>query len=357
MKKKKVFVCAGEASADLYAALFLKQHQPFGADVELVGVGGPQLEAAGTRIVLPSRQLAVFGFADAATGIAAGIRAYRRIARLILQERPDVFIAVAYPGLNSLLTRFCKQRGIKTVYLLPPQIWAWGSFRKYFIRKYVDLVVSFFPFESRFYRRRGINTVGVRNPLIDYLNRTGQRTPEKHVIGLMPGSRPSQIKRHLPMMLDLARRLWTRDNNLRFRLILLPTVSLPGDLPSYVEVAQGDRYRAMARSRFIVLASGTASLESGLLGIPHLFCYHAPLIDRLAAVLLLETKEINLVNILLGKKAIVVHINPTPDALAASAWNAIVQPEGAADDIREQLEKELAGYAPASPNAIIEAMP
>jgi lipid-A-disaccharide synthase len=316
---KKVFISAGEASSDLYAALFLRRHQPFGPDVALVGVGGPQLAAIGTRILVENRQLSVFGFARALSSIQTGFRTYRRIARLILQQRPDIFLAVAYPGLNILLCRFCKRHGIRTVYLLPPQIWAWAGFRKYFLRRYTDEVISFFRFEADSYRKRGIDVRHFSNPLLDHVKPYARTRKLSTTVGLMPGSRPSQVRRHLPIMIDIARRMRLARPDLIFRVILTGGSVLPFAAPDYLTPALGNRHRAMAECRLMILSSGTASLEAALMSVPQIFVHYPTRLDRLAARLLVHTKEFSLVNIILGEPSVPVRFNPDPAFIAEMA--------------------------------------
>lgn len=264
----KIFVCACEPSADLYVALYLKKLKKHLKNVEIVGIGGEELIKIGARILLNIEKFSIFGFSQAINSLNKSLNLYKKIGGALQREKPDLLLAVAYPGLNLLLLKHCKKLGIKTVYLLPPQIWAWGNFRKYFVKKYADLVLSVFPFETEYYKNLGINTEYCNNPLVNYLKQFSHIKREKSTIGLMPGSRYSQVKRHLPLMIELARELKKSRPGLRFKLILLADQAVPANLPRDIEPTATDRHKNMAQCQFIILSSGTASLEAGLMGIP-----------------------------------------------------------------------------------------
>ncbi len=320
----KIFVCACEASGDLYATLYLKQRKD--KKLSIVGVGGDQLKKFGAKIFLSIEQFSIFGFKQGLIHGPGNLKLYRTILARIRDQKPDIFMPVAYPGLNLLLARACRKLNIKVIYLLPPQIWAWGNFRKYFVKKYTDLVVSFFPFEADYYKNFGIKTQYVKNPLVDYLWQFKYLKPDRFTIGLMPGSRPSQIEKHLPLMIKIAEGLKFRIPSLRFKLILLPECLLKSQLPPWLEVVLRERHYAMAKCNFIVLSSGTASLEAGLLGIPHIFIYKPSLLDLITSFFFVRIKEYNLVNIIMNTQVVPVFISPQPEIIIEKVLEYISNP-------------------------------
>ncbi len=341
----KIFVCAGEPSGDLYAALYLKKIKKQFGDLELIGIGGEELKKAGTKIIGGLNDLSVFGFGQAFGGFSKNLKLYKSISKILYREMPDVFLAVAYPGLNLLLCRYCKRINIKTIYLLPPQIWAWGHFRKYFVKKYADLIVSVFPFEAQYYQKLSIKTDYLRNPLIDYLSTLRQSVDIKPAVGLMPGSRPEHVAKHLPSMIKIAEELRENKPALKFKLLLLKHPGCEFSLPSWFEVISNGRHKAMAQCRLLILSSGTASLEAALIGTPHIFMYRPSLFDRLVGKIFVKIKEFNLVNILLKRREIPTFIASSPEPIVTAALKILNDPANTSlmQGIAVELKKILAG--------------
>ncbi len=332
----KIFICACEPSGDLYSAHYLRRY--YGSGTEIVGVGGEELKRVGARLFLTTEQLSIFGFASGLTALRKNLRLYRMILRKIREEKPDIFIAVAYPGLNILLCRVCKKMKIKVFYLLPPQIWAWGNFRKYLIKRYTDLVISFFKFEVDYYRKKGIKIEYIKNPLIDYLSKIKGQPSTPITIGLMPGSRRSQIDLHLDLMVEIADRLRDSIKDLKFKVILHNKYLLNQKLPNWIEVVYNNRYVEMSKCSLILLSSGTASLEAGLLKIPHLHIYNPHFSDLIFSRLFVRIKEFNIVNIILGSKAVPVFFNPRPDVIKDEVLRYLNEP-GLIEEAKRNFQK------------------
>lgn len=216
--REPIFICAGEPSGDLYAGLLVRKLKEK-SNVKIYGLGGDEMRKSGVEVVLDYQSLMTFGFTQGLGSLFRNYRIYQRIARVLYQIRPKTYIAVAYPGINLLLCRYAKKLGCQILYFLPPQIWAWGESRKYFVKKWVDQVISVFSFEYEYYRNNGIDALYMENPLIEHL-RPYKRTDFVKRIGLMPGSRPSQIKRNLPVMLELMKKVSLKKTNIEYALIL-----------------------------------------------------------------------------------------------------------------------------------------
>ncbi|MEO0136114.1 MAG: hypothetical protein ABIL40_04695 [candidate division WOR-3 bacterium] len=296
----------GEPSGDLYAALFVKSQLK---DIPtLYGVGGENLKKTNVILIFDYENLKTFGFASGILSILKNFKMYHKIGRMLFKLKPEIFIAVAYPGINLLLCRYAKKLGIKTVYLLPPQIWAWGTFRKYFIRKWVDLIISVFPFEYRFYQALNFKVIYWANPLLIFL-KDYTKPPPSREIGVMPGSRVSQVKRNLRVIKELIKNF----PNWEFVFILHPEVLSP-DLTRWlthefsrrIKIVSSQRYEAMCRCRCIITSSGTASLETAILNIPQIFFNYPPFPDYYLFRHFLRITEYNLTNLYYGK-----HIVPS----------------------------------------------
>ena len=311
MSAGKVFVCAGEPSGDLYASLFIKRSKmKIGMDPasEIYGVGGPEMKKAGVNIMFGYQHLMSFGFAAGIVSADRNYRIYREVAQAIYLVKPAVFIAVAYPGVNLLLCRYAKKLGAKVYYLMPPQIWAWGEFRKYFIKKWVDTVISALPFEYRYYVNLGIDTIYIENPLIEELKKYKRNDFHKR-IGVMPGSRPGEIKRNLPVILNILPELRKENPGIDLCVILHEkATALRICSPAFnFEKRYGDindRYQAMRNCDLLVTCSGTASLEAAIMSIPQVFINRPSFFDYHLFRHFIRIKEYNLANLFFEKPVV-----------------------------------------------------
>ena len=297
-----IFFCAGEPSGDMYAGLFIRDLKKNLPHLTIYGVGGPRMRQAGAKLVFGYEKLMTFGLGLDHKSLLRNYRMYRKIARELRSVSPRIFIAVAYPGMNLLLCRIAKQMGMRVYYLLPPQIWAWGTFRKYFVKKWVDVVVSVFPFEANFYERLGISTVQIDNPLLMELKQY-RRNDRKRRIGFMPGSRSSQIRRNVPVMHELIRIINACDKSVDCCLILYEppdNTTIPNELEGVVTV-HADQYQVMKNCDLLVVGSGTASLEAAIMDVPQIFFHRISYIDDLIMRRFLHIREINLANLYYGK--------------------------------------------------------
>lgn len=299
--KQPVFICTGEPSGDMYAGFFVKKRLP---NLEVYGVGGNEMRKSGVEVLVDYDNLMTFGFTSGITSIFRNHKIYREITQKLHRIRPKTFIAVAYPGMNLLLCRYAKILGCNVYYFLPPQIWAWGEFRKYFIKRYVDTVISVFPFEYEFYKKMGIKTIYFENPLFEELKRYKRSDVGKR-IGFMPGSRQSEIDRNMPIMIEMMKRVAQERADVEFCLILYPGSSprLYYSIP-YAKIVTKNRYQAMKNCDLLITSSGTASLEAAIMEIPQIFFNKPSFLDYYFLRRFLKIKEFNLTNIYFNKKIV-----------------------------------------------------
>ncbi len=299
-QKEPLFICACEPSGDLYASLWIKnlKTQYSRKELEVFGIGGMYLKSAGVNLICDYRNLMSFGFSSGLSSLFSNYKMLKKIARVIYRIKPGTFVAVAYPGINLLLCRYAKKIGAKVIYLLPPQIWAWGKFRKYLIKKWVDLVISVFPFEYQFYNWEKIKVIYWQNPLFEELKRY-QRNDYKKRIGFMPGSRLGEIKRNLPVIIEIIKNL-KADRNIAYCLILHPDtfnhLNRMVQVPNLLTVTD-NRYQVMKNCDLIITCSGTASLECAIMGIPQIFFNRPSFFDYHLFRHFLKIKELNLANL------------------------------------------------------------
>lgn len=277
------------------------------------GVGSTCMSAAGVSILFDSKKLETFGFQSAFRALPRHIDALRRIKKAILAIKPRTFIAVAYPGMNLLLVRYARRLGCEIHYLLPPQAWAWGAFRANLIARWVDTVISVFPFEYEFYKRSGIEVRYWENPLRRYLKHYA-RTDMTPCIGFMPGSRRSEIQRNLPVIAVYLVHLHPKKRTTRFALILHDHEVIAQN-PWFARTIRGleqrwgerfvvytkDRYAAMKNCDLLIACSGTASLEAAFMDIPQVFFNRCSWFDYTFVRPLLSIREYNLANLYFGK--------------------------------------------------------
>ena len=302
IKSGIIFICTGEPSGDEFAGLIINAHFKKNPSRTIIGVGGQAMKNAGARLIMRHEKMMVFGLQNFFSSFFRSIDIYRRIGRMIYRQTPEMFIGIGYPGINLLLCRYARRLSCKTYLFMPPQIWAWGDFRKYFIRKWVDYSITVFPFEFRYYLRKHLNAEYIVHPLINILKKIA-RSDQKKRIGFMPGSRQSQLKRHLPVIDKLIHVMRGRHSEYEFCIILHPDTGL--DIPTVADrILNENRYQAMKNCDLIITTSGTASLEAAFLGVPQIFFHIPSFVDMHFFRHFVRIKEYNLANLYFGEKIV-----------------------------------------------------
>ncbi|MXY27900.1 lipid-A-disaccharide synthase, partial [Candidatus Poribacteria bacterium] len=214
----KIMIVAGEPSGDLHASHVVHRVKALCPDVKLFGMGGDLLEKAGVKLDFHIRDSAVMGFADVITVLPMFLRKQAHLKRCIREERPDMLLLVDFAEFNMPLAKYARSQGVSVVYYIPPKAWAWRAGRARKLAKWADVVAAIFPFEAEFYRNAGANTEFVGHPLVDFAQTPltmhearaqlgldeSEQTRDAPVIGLVPGSRRSEIRHILPVMLRAA---------------------------------------------------------------------------------------------------------------------------------------------------------
>lgn len=294
----------------------MKKESP---EAEILGIGNGCMIQSGAVPVLAAPQPMTFGLSDSAALLLRNVFLYREIARQIRTLGARTFVAVAYPGVNLLLCRFARKMGMKVYYFLPPQIWAWGRFRIHLVRRWVDEVISLFPFEAELYRSLNVKTLLIENPLAREM-RKYSRTDTRSRIGFMPGSRRSQIRRNLPVILELARLIRRQDKHVDLCMLAYDRRDIPwySDEFADLRIICEDRYQKMKNCDLLVVCSGTASLEAAFLSVPQVFFNRPSFFDYYVFRRFLRTDEYNLYNILHGKAVVPSYVEYRKRKLIAS---------------------------------------
>ena len=349
---RRVLLVAGETSGDLHGAALVQEMRRLQPDLDVVGIGGERLRAAGMRILTDTSEVQTMGFTETFGTLGRLVKAFRTLTRYLREERPDLVILIDYPEFNLLLARRAKKLGLPVFYYIGPQVWAWrrGRIRK--IRELVDRMALVFPFEPALYNADRHIAEFVGHPLLDVVSssrppvetraRYGLDVSAK-VVALLPGSRHKEVEPLLPPMVAAAEIL--RAEGWQPIIALAPNLE-PGFLSQIlgrdpgVTVAQDDTYNVVAAADAVVVASGTATLETALLARPMVIVYRVAMLTYLLAKLLVRVPNIGMPNIVLGRLVFpeLIQGKVQPEAIAA----AVRQVAADAAKMRPALE-ELRG--------------
>lgn len=342
----RIGVVAGEASGDLLGAGMIRAIHALHPQASFCGVAGPQMRAAGCEVWEDSEVLAVMGLVEPLKVLPRLIRLRRSLVRRWGESKPDVFVGIDAPEFNLGLEKRLRQRGIRTIQYVSPQVWAWRQRRVRKIGRAVDKVLCLLPFEKEFYDRHGVPADVVGHPLADNLPTDLDRHAERRALGIdspllvtvMPGSRAGEVMRLGPVFAETAKRLAGRHNNLAFAApmanakahqVFAEELERQGIASQFV-LTDGNAPRAIAAADVVLLASGTASLQTALLQRPIVSAYRvAPATYYLARMFrLLKVEHFTMPN-LLTKTPLVPEFlqnDATPEALAAAVEGLLEDP-------------------------------
>ena len=314
--KKTILIIAGEASGDLHGSRVVEALLRLDPEIRVWGMGGERLRLAGAEILIDSSQLAVVGITEVLGGMGSLYRAYRNLKRLIQKKEISLLILIDFPDFNLRLARVAKDAGIPVLYYISPQIWAWRSGRTKKIAQRVQKMAVIFPFEVPLYREAGLEAQFVGHPLMDVLgshsNHASPAHPQKDwegnpLITLLPGSRPKEVMSLLPEMVRAAQIITRKKPKAQFLLALAPAMdsneirkSLPPD-GAAITMVEGKTYQAIRAADLVVVASGTATLETAILGKPMVIIYRVSPLSYWVGRAMIKVKWIGLANIVAGR--------------------------------------------------------
>ncbi|HMH48632.1 MAG TPA: lipid-A-disaccharide synthase [Candidatus Acidoferrum sp.] len=310
-------IVAGEASGDAHGARLCAAICALAPETRIFGMGGDRMRAAGADLLADVSRRAGVGSTEVVSSIPELYRVYRRLRAALEREPPSVLVLVDFPEFNLRLAATACRLGVPVVYFVPPQVWVWRRWRIRTIRRRISLVLAVFPFERALYADAGVPVEFVGHPVLDSLAAAPSRHEARRalglddtsrVIGLLPGSRRREASELIPVMTAAAKRLGRRWPGMRFLLAQAPTLD---DEFVAAALARAPAIRvvhnALATMRaadLLLVASGTATLEAGLLGTPMVVCYRVSRVSELLARLLVRVPWINLVNLVLGRAAV-----------------------------------------------------
>jgi lipid-A-disaccharide synthase len=373
-----IFISAGEASGEHYGALLAdsirQQFAAKGETVELVGMGGARMAAAGVECVVRAEDMAVMGLTEVVLHLPRIYREFRKLKRAIRARRPAVAVLIDFPEIHFRLAKEFHRLGIPVIYFVSPQLWAWKQHRIKLVREYVRRMLVIFPFEEAWYRARGVDAEFVGHPLADLPQPSISREefaaennldPSRTWIGLLPGSRLREIEANLPQMLEAAHALTrpepdrarssynadpdTSPRGYEFLIPLAPTLDA-AQRNSVFKLAQAcgrgpsvrfvsDARAALFHARASVVASGTATVEAALIGNPFVVVYRVSPLTYAIAKRMVKVPHVAMANLIAGKRVVPELIQD--DFTAANIVEQIrpLLPDGPA---RESMMMELA---------------
>ena len=308
-------ISAGEASGDLYASALARVLLARHPDWELFGCAGPRMLEAGVRPVMDQSKLHVVGLVEVLTHIPGIWREYRKLVAVAQQKRPAVAVLTDSPDFHLRVARQLASAGIPVVYLVAPQAWAWRSGRVKQMRRDIRQLLCIFPFEEKWFGDRGVNTVYIGHPLARQVQPTLEKAefcqrhgldPARPLVALLPGSRPGEIRRHLPPVLEAVEKL--RDTGAQFAIGAPPGTNpriFVNQLGSAsIQVIVGETWNLLYAADVALAASGTVTMEAAMLSTPMVTFYRVSGVSWRMGRWLVRTPFFTMVNLVAGRKVV-----------------------------------------------------
>ncbi len=348
-------IVAGEASGDMYGARLVNETRSLQPDVTFLGIGGERMREAGVSTIVDAADMAVVGLVEVVAHFGVIARAFLAMRDIIRRDPPQLLILIDYPDFNLLLARVAKRAGVKVLYYISPQVWAWRSGRVHTIARLVDHMAVVFPFEVPYYERAGLPVTFVGHPLVDMVRSTMSAAearsacglhPERRTVGLFPGSRRGEVKRLFPVILETVKRLQGRFPDVQYVLPMASSLAKEDLEPQIAEsglkitLVEGQVHDVIQSCDAIITVSGTVTMEIALLGVPMVIIYKVSPITYLIGMRLIRVDHIGISNIVSGER--VVPELTQHDAEPAKIADELVRmltDTGYSDGIRQKLLK------------------
>jgi lipid-A-disaccharide synthase len=322
-KKSKILIVVGEASGDGHAAKLIKYLREMAdkkqIELQFYGAVSHKLRAENVEEIVSADNFSVVGLLEIGKVLPMFWKAFQTLKKTAVERKTDVAILVDFPEFNLKLAKSLKKQGIKVIYYISPQLWAWRKYRKNTIKKYVDLLLTILPFEKDWYARHGIQNVEfVGNPTVDEVRpniskeefcRKHQLNADKPIVSLLPGSRKTEIERILPVLLETSALMVKKDPEIQF-IILLAQTRHPEEakkiisemknleLPEKILITKGETFDALNASNVAAVTSGTATLETGIIGTPMAIVYQISNLNYKLFKPLISVEHIGLINLI-----------------------------------------------------------
>lgn len=329
----KYYIIAGEASGDLHGSNLIKELKQLDVSATFRCWGGDKMQQAGGELVKHYRELAFMGFTEVLMNLRTIFRNLAFCKEDILQHKPDALILIDYPGFNLRIAKWAKQQGLKVIYYISPQVWAWKANRVKMMKECIDKMLVILPFEKDYFKNKWnweVEYVG--HPLVEVVEKSresgagSQPFSDKLVIALLPGSRKQEILKKLPIMLEVSKSFPGHE----FIVAKAPGVeeTFYDDLLknySNVSYVADKTYDLLLQSKAALVTSGTATLETALFGVPEVVCYKGSFLSFQIGKRLVKIKYISLVNLIMDKLVV----------------KELIQDELTVNNLQEELQQLL----------------
>lgn len=352
---RKIFLVAGEASGDLHGADLSRALLTLDPDLHLLGMGGERMREGGVQLVVHAGDMAAVGITEVVSRLTSLWRAFRRLREALASERPALLILIDFPDFNFWLARAARRIGIPIVYYISPQVWAWRKGRIQTLKRLVEKILVIFPFEEALYQEAGVPVTFVGHPMLDRLRSVPSREearrrldldPSQIVVGLLPGSRETEVRHHLPVLREGAARIAQAEPQVQFLWAVADSLSphlveaLLSSPPPVIRPVYQRTYEVMRAADLLITASGTATLEAGLLGTPMIIVYRVSPITWWMGRLLVDVPSIGMINLVAGRRVVpeLLQKDFTPARVAETALDLLRHPE-ALRTIRQDLQR------------------
>ena len=335
-----LLLSAGEASGDMYAARLATALQDR-LDVQLFGMGGPQMRAAGVQIVMNYEEVAVVGITEILKHLPSLLNAMDRVVAEAAKRKPALAILTDFPGFHLRLARKLQHRQIRNVYYICPQFWAWRPWRANLIRRRFEKALCIFPFEKEFFSNAGVSTEFIGHPLVGTVAATKDRkqfcaennlAAGRALVAVLPGSRTAELRHHLPVLQEACAQIHAK---MPVQFVVAAAHAKDVELlksgwPASLKmcVAEGQTYNALAAADAAIISSGTATVEAALLDVPMVVIYRVSPLTATLAKPLVRTPFFAMVNLIAEKRLVpeLVQGELTPEKLARETLRLLQDP-------------------------------
>jgi len=345
-----LLISAGEASGDMYAARLATALQKR-LDVALFGMGGPQMRAAGVDVITDYSEVSVVGITEILSHLPSLIRAMRRLVSEAERRKPPFAILTDFPGFHLRLARKLRPHGVRNIYYICPQFWAWRPWRVRIVRRRFAQAFCIFPFEEAFFGRAGVPTKFIGHPLVGAVQATQTREefcrqqsldPDQPIVAILPGSRHAELAQHMPVIRE-ACQIIQQQRPAQFVIAAAARSNL-SDLQTgwnaglNVRVVENQTYNALAAADAAIVSSGTATVEAALLDVPMVVVYRVTPLTALLAKPLVRTSYFSMVNLIAERRVVpeLIQKDFTPAKVSAEVLR-LLNDERAREEIRADL--------------------
>jgi lipid-A-disaccharide synthase len=343
-KSYRILIVAGEASGDLHGSHLVESIKSLHPECRFAGVGGKKMRAEGVETFFDIERMGAIGVIEVLGELPLYINVYRTLAKEIASKNYDAAILIDYPTLNLRLAKLCKRAQVPVFYLISPQIWAWRKGRIKQIRETVNRMFVVLPFEERLYQDAGVDAEFLGHPFADKVHPSMDKASacaefqldeRKKIVGLLPGSRKNEIQSLLSVMVEAAKKIQDEMSDCQFILPVADSID-PDSIRRQLEgnslnirLVSGKTYDVMNCCDFLIIASGSATLEAGILGCPMVIIYKLNPVTYFLARILIDTEMIGLVNIVAREKVVpeLIQGRATAENIAKEAVAFLKNPE------------------------------